>query len=619
MTGSDQHEIDALKTAVQTLIAKNIALIGQHDDKLAEAVKRTQQASTDSSRVVVVGETKRGKSSLVNALLRQPDLSPVDLDVATSAFLEFRPGSRVTVRAYVSGQENPEIIEPSELSDWATVLGNRSSGHPPPRSVVVESDSLILRSGIVLVDTPGVGGLDASHGDITLEALRHASALLFVVDATAEISRPEMEFLKRAAETIDLVLFALTKKDAVSDYESILAGNRERVAEKIPRLAGSPWFPVDSELARIALTAFGSGIDFDDLWAQSRIPQLQAALQFLVGSRATLLPLANGLRVSELAFQEIDSRLTQRVALADPSVDEIESLTRERQAMARQTSVRKQQINHDLDVGIRHIRHAAGDQVRHDVDQLSDEWVKRLDKKKLESSADLQEALEADAEALFIRVHAEVVSGLDLLLGEQLQSISELGNSVTVRPESQTLRETHVSSPEDVYGNTLERRVALITGVGGGLMIGRTAFATVASMIGIAAGIAAPLGLVLGFGVSHVFHRLRSQQMTKQQQRQWMLTEIGRLRTEVVATVERFLSEAQEALYPIVLQAVESLDIELQQQIAQLERVRLQDRAERQEGKRDAESARQVIKQRRIDNASLLQRIHTTKLDPTTG
>ena len=43
--------------------------------------------------MVVVGETKRGKSSLVNALLRQPALSPVDLAVATSAFIEFRYGT----------------------------------------------------------------------------------------------------------------------------------------------------------------------------------------------------------------------------------------------------------------------------------------------------------------------------------------------------------------------------------------------------------------------------------------------------------------------------------------------------------------------------------------------
>jgi len=42
--------------------------------------------------VVLVGETKRGKSSLVNALLGVPDLSPVDAAVATATYLHFSPG-----------------------------------------------------------------------------------------------------------------------------------------------------------------------------------------------------------------------------------------------------------------------------------------------------------------------------------------------------------------------------------------------------------------------------------------------------------------------------------------------------------------------------------------------
>ena len=86
MSEPAKPDTDALQRAVETLILKNIALIGEHDEALAEAVRQTQGPALGMSRVVVVGETKRGKSSLVNALLRQPELSPVDLSVATSAF-----------------------------------------------------------------------------------------------------------------------------------------------------------------------------------------------------------------------------------------------------------------------------------------------------------------------------------------------------------------------------------------------------------------------------------------------------------------------------------------------------------------------------------------------------
>ncbi len=608
MVGPDSQKLDALERAIQILIVKNVALIGQYDEKLAETVKRTQESAAGWSRVVVVGETKRGKSSLVNALMRQPGLSPVDYSVATSAFIEFRHGVRLTVRAYVAGREDPELVEVDRLSEWATLDGSRESQHPRARSVMVECDAPILRSGIVLVDTPGVGGLETSHGEITLEALRHASALLFVVDAMAEISDPEMKFLKQAAETVDLVLFALTKKDAVPEYEFILEGTRERVAASVPRLSDAPWFAVDSELARIALDDFGSGSEFDELWEQSCIPRLDAGLQTMVAARSSLLPLANGLRASDMALSEIDRRLTQQVALADPSAEEIEALTRERQELMRKTVMKKQRINHDLDVGIRRIRNVMNDRVGEEIDRLGHEWTKRLDQKKVDDSVELQEDLEADAEALFIRVHLDVTARLEGFLAEQLRTLPVLDEGVSIGTESPE-RDGHISSPEDAYSNTLERRVALITGVGGGLMIGRMALATVASLLGVAAGLAAPLGLVLGFGVSHVFHRLRTQQMTKQQQRQWMLSEIGRLRTDILTTSERFLAAAQEAFYPIVMQAIESLDVELQDSLAQLDRLNYLDRTERQRRKRDAESARQVIERQWSDTQTLLQRI----------
>jgi ribosome biogenesis GTPase A len=39
-------------------------------------------------RVVVVGETKRGKSMLLNTIIGRPHLSPVGVDVTTSCWLE---------------------------------------------------------------------------------------------------------------------------------------------------------------------------------------------------------------------------------------------------------------------------------------------------------------------------------------------------------------------------------------------------------------------------------------------------------------------------------------------------------------------------------------------------
>ena len=155
-------------------------------------------------------------------------------------------------------------------------------------------------------------------------------------------------------------------------------------------------------------------------------------------------------------MSELEGRLFQRVVLADPSPDEIESLTRERQEMVRKAGIKKQRISHDVDAGIRQIRIALNDRVRHEIDQLSDEWVRRLDQKKLESSEELQVSLEADAEALFIRIHLDAAASIDRLLTEQLQSIPSFEDAAADGPDLFSGdREKHVSSPEDAYGNVL--------------------------------------------------------------------------------------------------------------------------------------------------------------------
>ena len=57
----------------------------------------------------------------------------------------------------------------------------------------------LLATGLVLVDTPGVGGLGSAHSAATVSALPMADAVVFVSDACQEFTAPELEFLRTAA------------------------------------------------------------------------------------------------------------------------------------------------------------------------------------------------------------------------------------------------------------------------------------------------------------------------------------------------------------------------------------------------------------------------------------
>jgi hypothetical protein len=72
-------------------------------------------------RAVIIGETNRGKSSLVNALLGTPGLSPVDAGVATSTYLLFRHGEQPGAVVRFGGGFADITIPPEQLADWATL------------------------------------------------------------------------------------------------------------------------------------------------------------------------------------------------------------------------------------------------------------------------------------------------------------------------------------------------------------------------------------------------------------------------------------------------------------------------------------------------------------------
>lgn len=199
-------------------------------------------------RVVVAGETKRGKSTLVNTLVGRPLLSPVGFDVTTACWLELSHGDRDEAVALLADPASPAAPRrvPFALREIEQYVA-LTEITDPVLGVEVRVPAPLLRD-IVLVDTPGVGGLHAGHSKTTLAALGQADSLLFVCDATQPVLAPELDFLVAAAARLPTIVIALTKCDLNPGFEVVLAETRSLVAQR-PELAGVPVFPVAATLA----------------------------------------------------------------------------------------------------------------------------------------------------------------------------------------------------------------------------------------------------------------------------------------------------------------------------------------------------------------------------------
>src|SRR5262245_31259236 len=178
--------------------------------RLDEAVRRLEAGKL---LVVVAGEFKQGKSSLVNALLGEPNLFPVDIDVATSLVCTITHGERerVTVVLGEAGRERHQEARRDEIADYVTEARNpRNAKHA--RLLVVESPNPSLKDGLTLADTPGIGGLNVRHTDVTYAFLPGADAVLFVSDALKPLTAAELDFVAhRIARHCPEVLYVVTK------------------------------------------------------------------------------------------------------------------------------------------------------------------------------------------------------------------------------------------------------------------------------------------------------------------------------------------------------------------------------------------------------------------------
>ena len=227
--------------------------------------------------MVIVGETNRGKSSLLNALIGAPGASPVDAGVATCTWLLFQHSPTPTAVGHF-GNGMADITFPVErLAAFATVDGEPDNDLPPPRWIEVGLPIPLLET-VNLVDTPGVGGLVAAHAELAAEAAAGATALLFVIDASAPFTRGELDFLDLVGDRVDSVHFAVTKTDAYRGWREIVQADRELLARHVPRFTDAPFHPVSSRLADAAAAQPDPNVARMVL-DQSGLPELRRVLR----------------------------------------------------------------------------------------------------------------------------------------------------------------------------------------------------------------------------------------------------------------------------------------------------------------------------------------------------
>ncbi|EKX88206.1 dynamin family protein [Corynebacterium durum] len=551
-------------------------------DSAADRAVQMLNATFRAGTVVVMGEVKRGKSSLVNALIAQPDLLPVDVLTCTSAPIRVavsHDGPVVPQVTLVRGTER-EMILATELARWVTVdgvgslQGNTNAGmdeaQDPPSSAEIAVRYPDM-DGITVVDTPGVGGLDKRAVTAALQEARHAGVLLMVCDASTPITAPEMDILRQAHDSVGGVIVAVTKTDKnTRRWRTIVEDNKRLISSHmgidVPVVGVSSLRALDAarciDPARRAELERRSGIAQlrSQLRAQLRQPAAMGQRAALQSITTTLTGIAKTVRddirllaESSTAVEQLEAEKTTLERLREES-SEFE------QRFQRDLAVARTRVTEGLDKALEEVRH---------------EWTQQI-------NADSLRVLRSKPQVFTSQIETELAVVMEDTVGAMVEEISELASALF--PDRQELiaeiMGTTVASltPAEVSGHEVEKKTKDIIDPSV-LMMGMIGSGALAAIIPVA-----PLAGAVWVGVNLGYRAMRN---GKQHLITWLRETTASVRTATTRMLDTLITTART---DVMLRYRADLRTKIKELHGRIDQAR--EAARESEGERQERSAR---------------------------
>lgn len=343
-----EPNVDKLKNGILSAMDK-IEELSSESDKLPPIsgtfTAAREMMENPSFDVVVCGEVKKGKSSLLNAIVGE-NILPVNVEIATSQV--FRIVNSSTENYYlVFTDGTKKSISREELSKYGSQVDAELHGEPIFQNhtlayIEVNMPVQFLPQGVNLVDTPGLGAMYKSHEWITQNYVQKASAVVFVMDPERPLVEKENEFILKMLDITPHILFVMTKIDMYSSdvIENIIARDEELLAlvyaEK--ELEASKIYPVSSALLTRVSTGQIEKLKESNL-RNSCFPQLKEQLLYTIYKTV-------GLQQTGMALREVaDHTVKSKTIIEDILKVTIANNAEEQQRIETQKAERQNQLN----------------------------------------------------------------------------------------------------------------------------------------------------------------------------------------------------------------------------------------------------------------------------------
>jgi len=289
-------------------------LLGQAIDQLSNLktgfsgeteslIELKSRLSQGRFHLAVLGQFKRGKSTLLNALLGEAVL-PTAVIPLTAIPTFIQAGQKLSAKVLFHDKKPPQEYNAKNsqqlvafLSQYVTETANPAN-KLEVKQVEVFHPAEILKNGVVLIDTPGIGSTFKHNTEATLNFLPQCDAAMFLVSADPPVTEVEIEFLKQVQRKIPRLFFILNKADYLTEQEKdeILSFIKKVLSEQLGLAKDTNIFCVS---ARLGLQARQN--QENALWSKSGLHEVEKYLvDFLAHEKSETLQQAIGKKAIDI-------------------------------------------------------------------------------------------------------------------------------------------------------------------------------------------------------------------------------------------------------------------------------------------------------------------------------
>ncbi|HEY9748152.1 MAG TPA: dynamin family protein [Allocoleopsis sp.] len=339
------HHLDQVATALSRAEVESSQVSGKLElNREIEDLNLTSQNLRQGVfRLLVLGDLKRGKSTLLNALIGE-NLLPSDVSPCTALLTVLRYGPEKQVTVYFKGDRPPEhldfasfkqkyTIDPSEAKQLEE---SKQLAFPQVSHAVVEYPLLFLQKGVEIVDSPGLNDTEARN-ELSLSYINNCHAVLFVFRASQPCTLDERRYLENYLKDRGLTVFFLInawdeiRKSLVDLDDAEELREAEARLRQVFRTNLADYCQVEGQdlysqrvFELSSLNALRRRLkDAADPLTGTGFPEFEAALSRFLTQERAVAELYQATTLARQAYNHAHEAIARRIPLLDQDVQEL--------------------------------------------------------------------------------------------------------------------------------------------------------------------------------------------------------------------------------------------------------------------------------------------------------